>query len=50
MIDHFGNIDGVEVVMDDILVHGHDKQGHNSYLRVVFERAKAINLKLHKAK
>lgn len=50
MINHFGKIDGVEVVMDDILVHGRDEQEHNSRLRVVLERAKSIILKLNKAK
>lgn len=50
MINHFGNIDGDEVVMDDILVHGRDEQEHNSRLRVVLQRAKSINLKLNKAK
>lgn len=50
MINHFVNIDGVEVVMDDILVRGRDEQEHNSRLRVVLERAKSTNLKLNKAK
>lgn len=50
MINYFGNIDEVEVVMDDIWVHGRDKQEHNSRLRVVLERAKSINLKPNKAK
>ena len=50
MINHFGTLDGVEVVIDDILVHGRDDSEHNSRLRAVLERAKAINLKLNKSK
>jgi hypothetical protein len=50
MINHFGTLDGVEVVIDDILVHGRDDSEHNSRLRAVLERAKAIDLKLNKSK
>ena len=50
MINHFGNIDGVKVVLDDILIHDCDEGEHNSRLRTVLERAKSINLKLNKAK
>lgn len=47
--EKLSTIDGVEVVMDDIVVHGRDEQEH-SRLRVVLERVKSINLKLNKAK
>lgn len=49
MINHVGKVDGVDVVMYDILVHGRDEQEHSSGLRVVLEWAKSINLKLNKA-
>ena len=50
MINHFGNKDGVEVLMGDIMIHSHDEGEHNSLLRTVLERAKSIKLKLNKAK
>ena len=50
MINHFGNMDGVEIVMDDILIHGKDVKEHNERLRKVLDKAREINLKMNKAK
>ncbi|KAK3098150.1 hypothetical protein FSP39_016659 [Pinctada imbricata] len=50
MINHFGGIEGVEVVIDDILIHGANMEQHNARLRTVLQKARSINLKLNKAK
>lgn len=43
---HFDNIDGVEVDIDDILVWGRNEEDHNRRLRAVLQRCKEINLPL----
>ena len=50
MQTHFGTIDGAEVIVDDILVHGKTLKEHNERLRNVLQKARSINLKLNKAK
>jgi len=50
MSEMFGDIEGVEVVVDDILVWGEDEQQHDTRLTRVLERARLWNLKLNKAK
>ena len=50
MIEAFGHIDGVEVVVDDILVHGETLQQHNERLQKVLQRAREINLKFNSSK
>ena len=50
MTKHFSDIDGVEIVVDDILVHGKTQAEHNSRLRQVLQRCREINLKLNKEK
>ena len=50
MTRHFGVIDGVEVIVDDILVHGKTLTEHNKRLTRVLDKARSINLKLNKAK
>ena len=50
MIHHFGDIEGVEIVVDDILIHGTTVQQHNERLVKVLDRARKINLKLNSAK
>jgi len=50
MQTHFGVIDGAEVIVDDILVHGKTLSEHNERLRNVLQKARTINLKLNKAK
>ncbi|KAH3815524.1 hypothetical protein DPMN_144051 [Dreissena polymorpha] len=44
MEKHFGAMDGVEIVVDDILVNGNTIEGHNLRLRAVLEKARSINL------
>lgn len=46
----FQDIEGVEVVVDDILVHGATPEVHNRRLRHVLERCRKMNLRLNKKK
>ena len=46
----FGDIEGVEIVVDDILVHGKDEAEHSHRLLQVLERARKLGLKLNKEK
>lgn len=50
MMEIFGDIAGVEVVVDDILIHGATIKEHNKRLEEVLERAKKANLKLNSDK
>lgn len=50
MEKHFGAMEGVEIVVDDILVHGKTLEEHNKRLKTVLEKARSINLKLNKEK
>ena len=50
MTELFGDLDGVEVIMDDILVHAPDIVTHNNRLQAVLQRAKEYNLKLNRDK
>ena len=50
MTRHFGVMDGVEVIVDNILVHGKTLAEHNKRLTRVLDKARSINLKLNKAK
>ena len=46
----FQDIEGTEVVVDDILVHGRTLEEHNQRLRQVLERCRKINLRLNQKK
>ena len=46
----FSDLPGVEIVVDDILVHGKDAAEHDSRLRKVLQRCRDANLKLNAAK
>ncbi|XP_021360878.1 uncharacterized protein K02A2.6-like [Mizuhopecten yessoensis] len=50
MVNHFGSLDGVEVVVDDMLIYGKILEEHNARLRKVLDKARTINLKLNKGK
>ena len=50
MSEMFDDIDGVEVIVDDLLIWGENESQHDSRLRKVLERAKERNLKLNKKK
>ena len=50
MSEMFEDIEGVEVVVDDIVVWGENKQQHDDRLIKVLERARLWNLKLNKTK
>ena len=44
------NIEGCEVIADDILIWGKDKKEHNERLCAVLDRIKQANMKLNKSK
>ena len=50
MSEMFEGVEGVEVVVDDILVWGENEQQHDERLAKVLERARLRNLKLNKTK
>jgi hypothetical protein len=50
MTEFFADLPGVEVVMDDLLVHGKDLKQHNERLNRVLQRAQKLNLKLNPEK
>ena len=50
MSQMFEDIEGVEVIVDDILVWGENEQQHDSRLNQVLERARHRELKLNKSK
>jgi transposase InsO family protein len=50
MTSAFEDFEGVEVVVDDILVHGKTLKEHNKRLVQVLEKARAMNLKLNSIK
>ncbi|XP_052276600.1 uncharacterized protein K02A2.6-like [Dreissena polymorpha] len=50
MEQNFGNIDGVEIIVDDILIHGRTLEEHNRRLETVLQKARSINLKMNKKK
>lgn len=50
MVTHFGSMEGVEIVIDDILVHGKTLEEHTDRLKKVLEKARTIGLKLNSAK
>ena len=50
MSEMFEDIEGVEVVVDDLLIWGETEAEHDERLRKVLERARQRNIKLNKAK
>ena len=46
----FEGLDGVEVMMDDILIHGKNEEEHDARLQAALKRARQNNLKLNKGK
>ena len=50
MSEIFSGIEGVEVIVDDLLVWAESKQQHDERLKQVLERARQKNLKLNKQK
>ena len=46
----FNDLPGVEIVVDDILVHGRDTAEHDQRLRQVLQRCRDVNLKLNSSK
>ena len=50
MVTAFEGIEGVEVVVDDILIHGKTLKEHNERLQKVLQKCRDINLKLNKRK
>ena len=50
MSEIFSGIEGVEVIVDDLLIWGENQQQHDERLRQVLERARQKNLKLNREK
>ena len=50
MSEMFEDIDGVEVIVDDLPIWGESEEQHNSRLEKVLQRAEQCNLKLNKDK
>lgn len=50
MSDMFQDIEGVEIIMDDILIHGSTLEIHNQRLKKVLQRCREKNLKLNPQK
>lgn len=50
LAEHFSGMEGVEIYIDDILIHGKDKVEHDKRLMEVMNKCKEINLKLNKDK
>ena len=46
----FGEQEGVEVMVDDILVHGRDPAEHDRRLQILMGKIKEIGLRLNKVK
>ena len=46
MVTAFEGIEGVEIVVDGILVHGSTMSIHNQRVKQVLDRCREINLKL----
>ena len=50
MSEIFSGIEGVEVIVDDLLILDENQQQHNERLKQVLDRARQKNLKLNKEK
>jgi hypothetical protein len=50
LVSKLGDIAGVEIYIDDLLIHHPTKEGHDKILKTVLERCRQINLKLNKEK
>ena len=50
LVEAFGGIEGVEIVQDDILIHGKTMAEHEQRLVRVLQKCREINLKLNKKK
>ena len=47
MDKHFGVMDGVEALIDDIVVHGRNREEHDKRLTAVLEKAQEIGIKFN---
>jgi len=50
MTEHFSDIDGVFLYVDDLIKYAKNKEQHDLILKKVFERARQINIKFNKIK
>uniref|UniRef100_A0A2A4K615 RNA-directed DNA polymerase n=1 Tax=Heliothis virescens TaxID=7102 RepID=A0A2A4K615_HELVI len=50
MMNLFGDLEGVLIFIDDILVYGPNESVHNERLHKVMQRARQVNLKFNKSK
>lgn len=50
MFELLGDVSGVLIYMDDVIVYGSSEEQHNNTLKIVLDRIKRCGLKLNKAK
>lgn len=50
MSQHFGNLEGVETDIDDIIVHGETKAKHDQRLEAILARCEKIHLTVNNEK
>ena len=50
MVELFEDIEGVEIYIDDILIHAPTNEEHNKILKQVLQKCREVNLKLNLAK
>jgi hypothetical protein len=49
-VDHFGDIEGLEIYIDNFLIHAPTQELHDKRLQQVLQRCREVGLKLNKAK
>ena len=50
MSELFADVDGVKVIVDDLLIWGKDDDEHDARLKQVLDRARKVNLKFNAKK
>ena len=50
MSELFADVDGVKVIVDDLLIWGKDDDEHDARLKQVLDRAREVNLKFNAKK
>ena len=50
VVELFGDLEGVEIYIDDLLVHGKNQVEHDARLLAVLERCRKVNLRLNQKK
>ena len=50
MIEEFGDIEGLEIIVDDMLISGQDDNEHDNRLEMFLNRVRKSGLKLNRPK